>query len=108
MHIGHKIKELMKDRNIEISSFAEIFGVQRQKIYHMLARPDIKFSDLVKTCQILEASLAEFVTDTDRLLIAYEPKVKYGSNNKLKNSINVTGDHNEIGAIKYKNKTINF
>ena len=53
MHIGKRIKEVMKQKNISAISVAKEIQCERTNIYNIFARKDINTKLLLQFCHIL-------------------------------------------------------
>jgi hypothetical protein len=53
MHIGERIRQVMKEKRISVVSVAREISCERTNIYNIFARKDINTSLLQKFCVIL-------------------------------------------------------
>jgi transcriptional regulator with XRE-family HTH domain len=54
MHIGNRIKEVMKEKHMSAIAIAKIINCERTNIYNIFERESISSGLLVKFCHILK------------------------------------------------------
>jgi len=65
MHIGQKIRELMRKKNFKQNHLAEKIGITTQRMGQILKEDDISINRLKQISQALDVPFIEFLDDFD-------------------------------------------
>src|SRR5688572_11637589 len=69
MHIGNKIRELVRKSEISVVNFANKIDVTKQHVYYIYERAHINTELLEKICEVLEVPIRDFFTDSTELKV---------------------------------------
>ncbi|PCJ88717.1 MAG: hypothetical protein COA57_03180 [Flavobacteriales bacterium] len=82
MHIGNKIRELVKEKGLAVTEFAKKINYSRRNAYVIFSRKSIDTAVLKKIGEVLEYDFFKYYIKEDITSKAEEPAPKY--NRQLK------------------------
>ena len=98
MHVGNKIKELVKAKRIKVDELAELLKKHPKYIYYIYKQPHINTELLEEIAKILKVNIKYFFEETDGLDMAYEPESSYKVKD-LKDKL-IESQEREIGYLR--------
>ncbi|MBV7528866.1 helix-turn-helix transcriptional regulator [Chitinophaga sp. sic0106] len=78
IHMGHRLKQILKQRKIKVIDFAKKAGFTNQIAHYHLRKSDMKRANLERFCTIIGITTEEFMRWNGAQLIAQDKNLHHG------------------------------